>query len=218
MKKIAICLIVAALTLPVNCAEAKEKAVTFQWEQVISPDFYGWKLWVSDTPGGPYSQVDGDIIYVSEEDSYQWTTPVLTFPDGEVTTRYFVMTAFELIDGRLNESGPSNEVELIVDAEPPDPPIFNAYPAVTTETTITLAGSKEVGSSVWMDGVEILPASPDAVWAYTVILVEGVNTFVFTLKDAEGNESNPALSIVTITRDTTAPTKPFNLKVVISVE
>ena len=99
--------------MTVKIAQAKDVSVTFGWKQVITPGFAGWKLWVSETPGGPYTQVDGFIEYVEEQTTYQWHAPVMTLPEGEISKRYFVINAWNTI-GEFSAN--SNEAELIVDA------------------------------------------------------------------------------------------------------
>ena len=121
MKKILVLLI--GLILLAVPAMAKDVTVRFTWEQSAqdtNENFYGWKMWVSIDPGGPYLQFGEDIVFVQSQDTYTWTGPAFTLPDGEVSRRYFVLNAW---DNAGNFSANSDEVELVVDAESPSVPI-----------------------------------------------------------------------------------------------
>lgn len=120
MKKL-LALIVLALALFVaSPAVAGTKTITFAWEQPgdIS-DLQGWKLYVSEAAGGPYT-IQTTINYDGNPlQEYQSAQPIIS-PDGQRKTYYFVVTAF---DQSGNESGYSNEVSAIIDFEAPLLPI-----------------------------------------------------------------------------------------------
>ena len=97
---------------------AGDKDLTFTWEQVISPDFAGWHLHVSETSGGPYA-IAAEIIYDGIEQPEYTSTEPITAPKGQTTLYYFVMSAF---DNEGNESGFSNEVSTVIDFESPSAP------------------------------------------------------------------------------------------------
>ena len=97
------------LLLPV-LAFAGQKTLHITWNQVISDDFAGWKLYQ-----------DGvevlDIPYTGQT-SYE-TDMVLNSPDGQTITYSFYLTSY---DTSGNESGPSNVVDKTIDFEAPGIP------------------------------------------------------------------------------------------------
>ena len=127
MKKLFFALLVSIISvgLFVSTAFAGSETVQFAWNQVISADFAGWKVYKSETAGGSYTHVT-DIAYVTEQSEYT-SEQVIVAPDGQVTTYYFVFTAFDT-DGR--ESEYSNEVNHEFD--------FVVAPAAPFSLTITV--------------------------------------------------------------------------------
>jgi len=110
------------LTLVLMCvfvsgALAAEQQITFAWNQEISADFAGWKLYQADTSGGPYS-LAAEIPYSGEQSEYQ-SQQMLSAQDGAETKLYFVLTAF---DSNGNESGYSNETDHTFDFLSPGTP------------------------------------------------------------------------------------------------
>ena len=108
------------------CVFGAEKTLHFTWEQTITTDFAGWKLYKSETAGGPYDYFT-TIDYVEPQTEYT-TTQVVTVPDGQTTTLYFVLTAF---DDQGNESGYSGEASITLDFEAPPVPITLTITVVT---------------------------------------------------------------------------------------
>jgi hypothetical protein len=113
-------------------AWAGEKNLKFAWEQsagdVQSGNFGGWLLYMAETAGGYDFQNPWDtIVFVSEQSSYE-ATKVLTSPDGEAHTYYFVITAYDMEN---NESGPSNEVSQLIDFEAPGVPFTLTVTVIT---------------------------------------------------------------------------------------
>lgn len=86
---------------------------------------------------------------------------------------------------------------------PPARPTVAAAPAVTTATSYTLTGTKTPGTSIWLNGVEVVARDDATTWSITVSLVEGDNVFVITTKDAIGNQS--AAKTTTIVVDNLPP-------------
>ena len=114
-------------------AHGADKSLTFAWDQVITDDFAGWRLWVSDTQGGPYDKgltyfkdAQGNpiesiwIVYDGSGAGSYTSDQVVTIPDGQAITLYFVLNAWDNAD---NYSTNSNEVsEVFADDIPPDGP------------------------------------------------------------------------------------------------
>ena len=107
-----------ALVLFLGFSHAGTQQVTFAWEQLITPDFGGWRIYSATTAGGPYTQVGGDIPYVSRQATYTHQAQIV-LPDNAETTLYFVVRAF---DTNGNVSAPSNEVSKTFDFLPPPAP------------------------------------------------------------------------------------------------
>ena len=101
-------------------AQTKQVDLTFEWDQVISADFYGWKLWYSATSGGPYTQLGSDILYTPPPASPYTSSEMLIAPDQAETTFYFVVNAW---DTSGNPSGDSNEVSYTADFLGPSIPV-----------------------------------------------------------------------------------------------
>jgi hypothetical protein len=117
MKKIV--LVLLAMVLFVTPAIAVDKTLNFFWTQTLpSPnDLAGWGLYQSPTAGGPYIKIL-DIPYTSQQVEYA-TTKIITVPDGQFTTLYFVLDA---VDGSGNRSGKSNEAVAVIDLRDSTPP------------------------------------------------------------------------------------------------
>lgn len=84
-------------------------------------------------------------------------------------------------------------ITFIVDSLPPAPPVVTNYamaPVVVnvTNSTLTLQGTREPGSSVWVDGVEVVPFGTGA-WSVQIVLPEGSNQVALFSRDAAQNQS-----------------------------
>ncbi len=94
----------------------------------------------------------------------------------------------------------------INDATPPAQPTLNTVSSPTNIPTQTLSGTKESNTSIWINGVEVVPLDPSVNWSYSYNLSEGTNDISITSWDAAGNESTPITT--TIILDTSAPEAP----------
>jgi len=85
------------------------------------------------------------------------------------------------------------------DVTPPPPPTIDnpAPPQFTAADTATVGGSKELGSSVWSSGVEIVPPDGLATWNHDFSLSVGDNAFSLTARDTAANESTATTFSVT---------------------
>ncbi|MCP4995670.1 MAG: hypothetical protein GY934_18125, partial [Gammaproteobacteria bacterium] len=91
-----------------------------------------------------------------------------------------------------------------VDYTPPNPPVVDPYLSVVTTNLITLTGSKEADTALWVDGVLAVSNNAATTWSADLSLTDGDNSFSLTLKDLAGNESEPP-TLVNIRLDNTAP-------------
>jgi len=114
MKKI-YCLL--AVFFIFGVAWAEDVPVTLQWEQEMSADLAGWKIYKSETPGGPYTAII-DMPYDGNElPTYEVGYTLTVSGEGGV---YFVATAYDT-DG--NESNYSNEAVYEYDFVAPAVPV-----------------------------------------------------------------------------------------------
>jgi len=120
MKKILLILALCGLLVLPTWAIAGDKQLTFAWNQDTTISLTGWKLYVANTPGGPYPETAwATIPFVAAQQEYT-SDQVFTSPDNEIHAYYFVLTAYN-VNG---ESGYSNEVSCQIDFQKPGMP-FN---------------------------------------------------------------------------------------------
>jgi hypothetical protein len=122
MKKCMIVLMVVLMALMASFVQA-ETNITFTWDQEISPDFAGWRLYTKTDLAADYPDRDSEEFFTipysgTPADSYEKRI-VIPAVEGD-TTFYFVVTAFDTSD---NESDYSNQVfTTIKDETPPGEP------------------------------------------------------------------------------------------------
>ncbi len=136
IRKTLMALLVAVFLLAVAIIPAATQQgvqIDFQWDQAnIGPDFQGWKMWASTSPGGPYDyakDAQGNAIPLFEV-AYDPANPTGPFtgtgsiqaPANAETTFYFVVNAW---DNAGNNSPDSNEVAYTVDFAGPDAPVLS---------------------------------------------------------------------------------------------
>ena len=112
-------LLVFCLIIPSALTQTVDVDITFAWEQVMAVDLDGWRMYVSNTAGGPYTQLGPDFVYDGTPLPTYTNIFTATAPGSSETTFYFVVTAY---DTDANESGYSNEVSHTVDLLSPDSP------------------------------------------------------------------------------------------------
>lgn len=86
-----------------------ERILTFAWQQQLpeSNNLVGWKLYQSQSPGGPYILI-GTIPFKEKQTEYRASREVV-LPEGGARALHFVLKAFNTSG---NESTFSNEVTL----------------------------------------------------------------------------------------------------------
>ncbi|HAM39842.1 MAG TPA: hypothetical protein DCP69_00510, partial [Candidatus Omnitrophica bacterium] len=62
----------------------------------------------------------------------------------------------------------------------------------------TLTGTKTAGTSIWINGTQVVALNSDTTWSITVTLAEGDNDFVIVAKDAVGNVSTSAVATTVV--------------------
>ena len=99
----AILIIFSLIVVPLR----SERNLTFAWQQQLQEpnDLAGWRLYQSQSPGGPYVLI-GTIPFKEKQAEYRISRKV-ALPEGGGRTFYFSLRAF---DTSGNESRFSNEV------------------------------------------------------------------------------------------------------------
>jgi len=88
-------------------------------------------------------------------------------------------------------------------AIPPNVPTLNSVITPTNISTQTLSGTKDIYTSIYINGYEAVPLNNEQVWHYEVGLEEGDNVFIVTSGNKEGLKSDPVSAIVNL--DTIPP-------------
>ena len=94
----------------------------------------------------------------------------------------------------------------INDLTPPVQPTLNTVSSPTNISSQTLSGTKEVSTSIWINGVEVVPLDSSVNWSCYYNLSEGANNISITSCDSAGNESLSVNTIIVL--DTGAPAAP----------
>ena len=94
-----------------------------------------------------------------------------------------------------NESAPITTT-IILDTSAPGAPTLDAVVSPTNVSPQTLSGTKEANTSIWINGVEVVPLNSFTDWCYYLSLTEGANNISITSRDAAGNESSAVLTTI----------------------
>jgi len=94
----------------------------------------------------------------------------------------------------------------INDITPAAQPTLDTVLSPTNVSPQTLSGTKESNTSIWINGVEIIPVNSNITWSYSYNLSEGENNISIISKDTVGNESNEIYA--TIILDISTPIIP----------
>ena len=123
-----------------------------------------------------------------------------SLPSGENIRYHVTLTGNGTSSPALNSVSLANN-----DFVPPAIPVVNTYPSFTNLTSLPISGTKEAGSSVWINGKQVVPVDNTTTWqAALPIPREGANSFGIYAVDEAGNTGQTGNFIVT--RDTTPPT------------
>jgi len=85
---------------------------------------------------------------------------------------------------------------IVLDSIAPGVPTLNAVTSPTNIFPQTLSGSKEVNSSICINGIEAVALNSNTTWSYSFGLSEGTNNISITSRDALGNESSAITSTI----------------------
>jgi hypothetical protein len=147
MRKILMTLLIAVFLLGLAslpaAAQTKGVQINFEWDQSnITTNFWGWRMWVGTSPGGPYDYLGKDAndqpipLFSVQYDPANPTGPFtgtgdITAPDNAETTFYFVVNAW---DNAGNHSSDSNEVSYTADFLGPDAPTLSITGTIIIST------------------------------------------------------------------------------------
>lgn len=84
----------------------------------------------------------------------------------------------------------------INDITSPAQPTLDTVLSPTNVSPQTLSGTKESNTSIWINGVEVVPLNSSTDWSYSYNLSEGTNNISITSRDAAGNESSAVLTTI----------------------
>lgn len=98
-------------------------------------------------------------------------------------------------DAAGNESA-SIATTIILDTISPTVPTLNEVITPTNISIQVLSGSKEDNSSIWINGIEVVPLDSSVNWSHPYSLSEGINNISIASRDAVGNESSAITSII----------------------
>ena len=186
-------------------------------------DYVQWNITINDatpptqptlnTVSSPTNISPQILSGTKEANTSIWINGLKVVPINPITTwSYF----FNLSEGENNISITSQDsagnesdeatVKIILDTISPAAPSLHGVITPTNISTQTLSGTKESNTSIWINGVEVVPLDPSVNWSYSYNLSEGTNDISITSWDAAGNESTPITT--TIILDTSAPEAP----------
>jgi hypothetical protein len=120
------------------------------------------------------------------------------------STQYKVVVNERIKDLFGNRAAPYEwTFETEPDTVAPYPPYSLTYDALTNKSPATLIGSKESGTTLYVNGAaaKVDPAEPN--FEISLALKEGNNTFSLTTRDEAGNDSSPVE--ITVRLDATPP-------------
>ena len=198
--------------------------LTFEWQQpglvVGNTDFEGWGIFHKTSPTGTYQQLGNIMIWDgSAKPTYSggWT---LSAPAGQETIYYFVARAHNRASSGGQWSGDSDNgvpVQFLVDLKPPTvPTVTTANPGfLPVGSSFTFGGAKEAGSSIWINGTQMVAGNSATTWSIIVTVAKGANSFSITSKDAAPWLNESAATQYTFQGAETPPV-PVQLKVTVS--
>jgi hypothetical protein len=155
----------------------------------------------SDSASVQVSSAGATFGTVSYPTVTTWSVNVSGLKEGSNT-----VTA-SAVDAAGNQSGTAS-MTITVKTTPPAKPVINAPVSPTRSSSVTLTGTKDGSSYLYVNGQLTAASLSDTSWSYTRSLSEGSNGFSVYAKDSAGNVSSAAT--VTVVRDTTPPTLAFS--------
>jgi hypothetical protein len=167
--------------------------VAFTYDGGTTVKFYMNGQFVQESPlsaGTPVNTQDGPIRIGSTDDPGRVFNGLI----GEVAIYNRALSADEI----------RHMLDAAIGGTPPDTPTVQQVPTTTSTNVITLSGTKPAGSSVWVNGVQIVPADNSTTWTGTYTMLPGSNTLNILTQNSSGMLSDPVT--VTVNVNATPPT------------
>jgi|GEM_PF-2351211 len=159
---------------------------------------------VEATSGLDYGATATSIVYGTGTTVDGEWLPIdtgITFVPYETMGDAVYTVSIQPADNLGNRSEPQT-FTFTVDSLPPPAPVITGpilaggliqpAPAVneSNTTALPLTGTREDGTSVWIDG-QLAVAAGTGDWSKNLTLIQGLNTLAITLEDRAGNQSEP---------------------------
>ena len=130
-----------------------------------------------------------DVERVPLDASTTWTVSDVLLNEGK---NIFSIYAKNMAGDKSAELS----LTILLDTTPPAKPTVTS-PLSTTTSDYRLTGNKDANSSIFYNGVEVIPVNSNTTWLYDITLDTGENVISLTSRDVVGNES--AIESTTIT-------------------
>lgn len=176
-------------------------------------DYVRWNVTINDTtlPAQPTlnavtspTNISPQILSGTKETNTSiWINGIEVVPLDSSTDWFY---SYNLSEGTNNISIASRDAAgnesasiattIILDTISPTVPTLNEVITPTNISIQVLSGSKEDNSSIWINGVEVVPLDSSVNWSHPYSLFEGINNISIASRDAVGNESSAITSII----------------------
>lgn len=151
--------------------------------------------------------LSGSIIFAYAHTSlnYSLRNPKIVISGDKAYSINYSLDGVEI--GNIS-AGKAESVNFSLEASPigqsiiPNPHILNPATSPTSVPTQTLSGTKDIATSIYINGQEAVPLNNETTWSYDVPLTEGDNTFIITSRNIYGQESNQVTVTITLTTAT----------------
>jgi len=90
-----------------------------------------------------------------------------------------------------------------LESKPPAKPVIDTLTDIVGTTPLTLTGSKEAGTSLWINGTKRMDLNEDTAWQVELDLEPGTNSFSLAVRNDSGIESDSVF--ITVVYDQVAP-------------
>ncbi|MBU1456813.1 MAG: hypothetical protein KKD01_19010, partial [Proteobacteria bacterium] len=120
--------------------------------------------------------------WILEQNTLRFT-PSAPFGDGQYTV------TLTPTDQPLGNSSTA-EFHFTIDLGAPAVPTLEPVESPTRNEQVTIRGSKESGTSLWLNSTEIIGLNDSTDWSYSLTLKDVVNVFSLSSRDRAGNRSD----------------------------
>ncbi len=165
-------------------AQARLTGADLEWEPSPSSDVQAYRIYWDGGRGtvsysAPYAVVSHPSRMLS-----------VTLPERGIYRFHL-----RAVDRAGNEE-PNTHLVVSAALTRPDAPGLQGILSPTTASTQLLSGTKDSGTSLWIDGREVIPLDSSSAWAFMVSLTPGVNRFEIGCRSAAGEASPTVVAII----------------------